>query len=242
MAIYFFSWLIVSGVASGGPLYFVFLTNWAIIAFNLYLVIAALSTTTKFLTVHVICRQRYSEAELDRVQNEDYSLKSPSGCCGYSDNKLTWYQMIHWFFFNVGNMQAFAILVLYWGILYRGGPVDGINANTHLVNGLVSIVDLWVSGLPVNFLHFIWIVMYAAIYCIFTGVYFVISGNSIYPVLDYENFTGSAIGLASGVTLVYLPLVHIIIFFLQSVIIFWLLRWCYSRKHAGKIPQGILKE
>ena len=217
---------------SDGPSYFTFLTNWAFIAYNLYLIIAALSTTTKFLTVHVIYRQCYGEAELDRVQNEDYSLKSPSGCCGYSDNKLTWYQMIHWFFFNIGNIQAFGILILYWGILYREGPVSGTSINTHLINGLISIVDLWVSGLPVNLLHLFWIMIYGAIYGIFTGVYFVISGASVYPVLDYEDGIGLAVGLVVGVTLVFLPLVHILIFYLQYLARFWIMRCYFSRKQG----------
>ncbi len=125
-------------------------------------------------------------------------------------------------------MLAFGVLVLYWSILYRGGLVDGINANTHLVNGLVSIVDLWVSGLPVNILHFIWIIIYGAIYGIFTGIYFVISGDIVYPVLDYENGIGLAVGLVVGVILVFFPLVHIMVFYLQYLIKFGLLH-CYFR-------------
>ncbi len=227
--------MVIAGVQTGGPIFFIYLTNWGLISFNIYLVIAALSTTTKFLTVHVICRQRYGEAELGRVQSDSYFLRSPSGCCGYGDNKLTWYQMIHWFFFNIGNMQAFGILILYWGILYRGGPVSPSSFHTHLINGLVSIVDLWVSGLPVNIFHFVWIMIYAVLYSIFTGIYFVISGRSVYTVLDYENDLVSAIGLVVGLILAFLPLVHIVVFYLQYVIRYLIIRQCFGRNRDAPL-------
>jgi len=91
--------------------------------------------------------------------------------------------------------MAFCVLLLYWSLLYRGGPVDGINANTHLTNGLIALVDLWVSGTPVQILHFIYLQAFGVAYAVFTGIYYVAGGTNIggqpyvYPVLDYENGT-----------------------------------------------------
>lgn len=226
MALYFLSWLIVSGVESGGPLYLIFLTNWAFITYNMYLIISALSTTTKFLTVHFIC----SREDDDFSRSSEFVIKKPAGCCGAMDNRLSWYQMVHWLFFTLGNELALVILILYWSLLYSGGPIDGISANTHLVNGLVAVVDFGVTGVPINLFHFVYLTAYGAIYGLFTGLYFVgTGGDVVYPsVLDYNNSIGFAVGVVVGVVLVGLPLIHIIVFYLLHLVKYWVLYYLFG--------------
>ncbi len=211
IAFYFLGWIIANWVVTTeGRRYFVILTNWAFITYNLYLIIAALSTTVSYLSTHFICKQ----AEDEFSREDDFVIKKLSGCCGYQDNKLSWYQMIHWLFFTIGNELAFVILLLYWILLYRGGPVDGINANTHIVNGFVAVVDFVVSGVPVNLLHFIYLMIYGSIYVIFTGIYFVFTNDIIYPVIDYENRRVTATVVDVCLAIIVFPLVHILFYFM----------------------------
>lgn len=224
LALYFLAWLIVSGVESSGPKYFVFLTNWAFITFNLYLIVAALSTTTKYLSVHFLC-----PAEEESFSREnDYSIEKPRGCCGYEDNSISWYQMIHWLLFTLSTDLAVGVMILYWALLHSGDDVSGINANTHLVNGLVALAEIWISGVPVNFIHFIYTIIFGVVYGIFTGVYFVISGALVYPtVLDYNDGVGLAVGAVLGVVFVLLPLMHTVVFYLQHLAKFWILYYIF---------------
>lgn len=225
LAIYFFSWLIVSGVDSNGPKYFIFLTNWSFLAFNAYLIVAAFSSTTKYL--FSMC----PFGEHSFTKDEDFSIKKPQGCCGYEDNTLSWYQMIHWLLFTLGTDLALGVLVLYWALLYDGSSVSGVNANTHLLNGLVAVIELWVSGVPINILHFIYTVIFAAVYSLFTGIYFAPSGAIVYSgVLDYGTNLGGAVGAVVGVVLVFLPFVHIVIFFMQYFLKFWILYYVFGRR------------
>lgn len=128
--------------------------------------------------------------------------------------------------------MAFLISVLYWTFLYRGQVVTGVTVNIHLINGVMSLVDLWVSGTPVNTLHVIYPMILGAIYCILSGIYFGISGDIIYEkVLDYENNPGRAIAASIAVIFVVLPIIHIGIFYLQYVAKFWILHYIFGRQH-----------
>ena len=221
----------MTGVKSTGPRYFIFLTNWSFLVFNLHLIVAAVSTTAKYLLVHFL---RPTESVLSK--SEDFEIKKPSGCCGYNDNSIAWYQMIQWLLFNLAGTLAFAVMILYWALLYDSGDtVDGINANTHLVNGLVALVEIWVTGIPVNFLHLIYSVIFGVVYCVFTGIYFAATSEAVYPgVIDYGRNLGLAVGIQVGVVLGFLPLVHILVFYLQYLARFWILYAIFFKREQAK--------
>ena len=214
LVLYFFSWLLVSGISAGTATYFIFLTNWIFITFNMYLIIAALAVTTKFISVHLFC----PPAEEEFSHKYEVKTKPLSGCCGYSDNKINWYQMIQWFFSLFGIELSLLVFFLYFILLYDGRTINGINANTHLVNGIFALIDFWVSGIPINTLHVIYPMVFGAVYCVFTGIYFVASNElSVYPILDYGNNLGRAVGLSVAIVLIVFPIFHLIIFYLQHL-------------------------
>ena len=207
-----------------GPEYLIFLSNWAFITYNLYLFISAISTTASYLSTYLSSRD-----ERDFSREDEFAIKKPSGCCGYADNKISWYQMIHWLFFTIGNEMAFIIMILYWTLLYDGESVDGINANTHLVNGLIAFLDFWISGVPVNLLHIIYLVTYGAVYTVMTGIYFAASNESVYPVLDYDEEAGPAVGLIFATIFLILPILHSFFFFMYLGKV-WMMYCCFGRK------------
>ena len=220
---------------SEGPRYLIFLTNLGFITLNIYFITAAMSTTTKYLTVHLVRPLEQSIFE----RTDDYNIMQPSGCCGYGNNMITWYQVVHWILHVISIDLAFNIMILYWSLLYRGGSVDGVNINVHLLNGIVALIDLWVSGVPVNLLHLVYGMIIGVIYSLFTVIYFVISDDIVYTVLDYESELGSAIGTLFGVVFIFSPIVHILTF-LQHLAKFCLLH-CFFYKDQEQ-PEEQLEE
>lgn len=229
LSIYFLFWIVTGGEHSGSPKILRYLTHWAFIAFNSYLFVAALSSTLKHLSMHA-SEEREEERKLFIVS------KKPAGCCGYDHNELTWYQMIQWFLFIIGNEGAFIIMILYCSFVLRGQNLTPFSINHHIINGIISIIDFWVTGVPANLLHFIYPIICGVIYVTFSGIYFTISGDIIYSVLDYDSRPGAAVGLSLAVILLFLPFVHFIIF-LQYVIKCWLLFYCtrFKQKHTGRV-------
>ena len=124
--------------------------------FNAYLILASLSLSVKLLTVYFISK----EVEGNFARNFEFKTKRPAGCCGYSDNNISWYQMFHWLFFILGNELAVVVSLLYWVLLYSGGNVDGVNANTNLLNGLFALIDVWVCNIPIHTYHVIYVSMF----------------------------------------------------------------------------------
>ena len=221
----------------------IYLTVWALIVWVAYLFFAAVSATFRFFQVHLFCRGRV-DFELSLEDKE--LIQKPQGCCGIQTDHITWYQKIHWLLFNIGTEMAFTVLVLYWSILYRGGEIDGVNANAHLTNGIIGLVDVWVSGTPIQILHFIYIQAFGVLYSVFSGIYFVANGTDIvgnpyiYSVLDYGNNTALAVGLDVGVVVLVLPAVHLF-WYLQYAIRFWLVRLIY-RKHQNQQQVQLTEE
>lgn len=234
MSAYFFSWLVYSGVA-GGPRYFIFLTNWCYITWNVYLLVAALSATIKVISVY--CCAKYTDtttASLLETPKPYIDIDEPVGCCGREGDNTSWYQKVQWACYYVGVHMAAVVAVLYWGLLYRGGPVDGINANTHLVNSLIALVDILISGVPVRLLHFIYPVIFSIAYATFTGIYFAAGGTNpngdpyIYGVIDYGSTPGPAAGYIIVIVVVVIPLIHLLLFGVYSVR-FWITYHIWKR-------------
>ncbi len=234
IAFYFLGWLITAGVRTADARWFIYLTNWSIVGFNIYLILAALSVTTKFVSVHI-----FKTADVEESRSTQYNFDKPIGCCGYGNNRLSWYQMIHWASFSVFGEIALAILILFWSILYSGGPVGAVSIHHHLVNGVLIVVDLLFFGVPVSLLHVIYPVSFAATYSSFNVIYWGANGTNpfngeryVYSVLDYSLNPTLAVILVVAVTLLFMPFVHLI-FYSLYLARFWLVYAIYGRSHVS---------
>lgn len=243
MAVYFFAWLFPSGLyGDGGPKFFIFLTNWSYLMWNSYLIISALSVTFKISTIYCCkYRKRNAQSLLD-TPTPYIDIDRPVGCCGRENDTTSWYQKVQWLFFYLGAETAVLVSVLYWTLLYSGGPVDGVNANTHLVNGIFALIDVLFSGIPVRILHFIYPAAFAGVYVTFTGIYFAAGGTNpngepyIYSVIDYENSPGSATGWVLAVGLIFIPLFNMLFFGLYTAR-FWLTYCLWARKESEQTSE-----
>ena len=244
---YFSGWLVPSGLypANGGVKFFIFLTNWSFLAFILHLIVSALSSTTKAISVYC-CNKSDKDTQtlLEKRSLLMYiDIDKPVGCCGcqLQSDETTWYQKIHWVLFYVGIETALIVSILYFSLIYEGGEIDGVNANTHLINAIVALIDIFISGIPVRVLHFYTTLSFSATYIVFTGIYHAAGGTNvqddsfIYSVIDYGNNPGSALGWALGVTFGIVPLCHLAVYGLYSIR-FWLTYYLWKRLEPQSQP------
>ena len=161
------------------------------------------------------------------------SRTQSGNCCACDTDETTLCDKLSWLLFIIGAEPAVLVTLLYW-ILLRGGDLSsGGNLNTHLINGIVAILDLWIIGIPIHIFHVFYTFLFASTYAAFTGVYFAANGtglepgeNYIYPVLDYESNPGLAAGLILATAFVALPAIH------GLFIVQYLLRnWVTARIH-----------
>ena len=239
----YFGGHLLAGAFSSGPQFLIYLTNWSALLLNVHFLYSALLVTVEYFKAYVCCRRHYSDLHFERDADE-FEIVKPKGCFSSEYNKLRWYHMIQWVLFNVANQAALCVVLLYWSLLFRGGEVGLYGGHYHLGNGLIAIVDVTVSGLPVRLLHFYMIQVYGIIYTLFTGIYYVAGGagnngttSIIYPVLDYARNPGSAAGLCIGV-IILLPLLHLAVYALY-IGRYWLVYLLYGqqRPRASRVPQ-----
>ena len=230
VALYFLGWFIAKWPLSTEiPSSLFHLTTWGFTSYNMYLLIAAVSTTVSY---YFTCKRD----ERDFSREDDFAIKKPSGYSGYAENKIRWYQMIHWLFFTIGSELAIVIMILYWSLLYRPGhTLDGFTLHVHLINGLVALLDLWVSGIPVNFLHGIYLMIFLSVYVVIDGIYYSITGDAAYYVLDYHRKLGISIGVVILTLFVIVPILHTIVYCMHLGKVWILYRFFRRRQPIDNI-------
>ena len=229
LLLYFLSWLLVltiqAGISGVGSKFFIYLTNWGFIVWNAYLFAAVASTTLNFyrtFSVSTDVAKHDSELSLHSTNNEYCN-------CGRSGN-ITWKEKIQWALFTISTEFAVSISILFW--IYFS-EVNLYSLHVHMINGIVAILDLWITGIPIRLLHVAYVLLFGAIYIAFTGLYYIFNGTNIcgnhfiYPMLDYGSNLG-AVGLLIGYTLGYLTIVHLF-FFIQYLARHWI-TWYIHRK------------
>ena len=155
--------------------------------------------------------------------------------------------MVQWVLFMIGIELAVAITLLYWPLLYnpeRG--ISGVNFNTHGSQGIIAVIELLFSGVPVRFYHFFYVQIFAAVYAIFSGIYDIAGGTNvfgspyIYSILDYHGNPGLAVGLVFGVILIFLPIVHFL-FYLVYIVRYWIIYLIYGKRSSSS-EHTVLKD
>ncbi|XP_077996020.1 protein rolling stone-like [Glandiceps talaboti] len=180
LGLYFLGWLLYSMTASiinNGGAYFLYLTNWGFMTLTLYLVTAS-STTLYF---HIRTR------------------KTETGLASWSKpNSTPWYFMLSWLLFNLSAIVAPIITLIYWVSLYEGAGLEVGDFHVHAVNFIAVVLEVVIAGMPVRYVHVIYPAIYGITYLSHSLIYWGISGNAIYPILDYSENPGIATATAFG--------------------------------------------
>lgn len=200
----------------------IYLTNWGFMMWVSYLISAAVGATINFIRA-LVCNdvlyfpRGYSpthrqRTESDNEEDEDEDEQSTSNCCRKSPDSTNICDKLTWFLFLVGGEVAFMIPVLFWSFLYNeDSATSPLSINVHLVNGIVALMDLWVSGVPIFLLQFVYLQAFAWTYVAFTGIYYELANKTvIYPPLDYQKDPALAASLSVGMAMVGTVVVHLI--------------------------------
>ncbi|CAH1244010.1 Hypp7197 [Branchiostoma lanceolatum] len=158
-----------------------------------------------------------------------------------SHDRLPWYYKCYWILYNTTFAVGFYVTVAFWTLL-RGvnDTYSAYSILTHGVNCVVILIDILVSDLPCRLLHFIYPSSFALGYILFTVIYWAAGGTDlinrpwIYPVLDYGENPGLAVGIGVGSTLLAAPLCHGIVFGLALARDTMLMKFAHKRH----LPDG----
>ena len=212
-----------------------------------YLIVAALSSSMKLITS--LC---HTQSEKDKSTNQqDTEINSENDI--YADwrtDNIAWYQKIHWISFNIAITFEIAVMILFWALLYNpadptfsGRVSHGVNFNTHLTPAIVGLIDIFLSGIVMNIYHAYMPLLIAAVYVIFTGIYYAAGGTNsvdqsyIYRIIDYGSSPSIATGTVIGCALVYIPGIYLLLYFLSLP-----RRWLSSRFRRWAYKENILDD
>ena len=224
VAFYFLVWLLAIYINFSSPKVFILLTHWSFIALNLYFLSALAGTAVNFFLVYVHPRKKRVESPPDTEEEEDNRR-----CCRLTtwQDQATVCDKVTWALFIIAVESAFMVALLFW--IFISGAVElspAVNAHVHILNGVFALVEVWITGLPIHLLHFLYPLLFSVSYGVFTGVYYAVNGTGptgesyIYPVLDYDSQPGAAIGTLS-VALVACLMIHLL-FHCQHLFRHWL--------------------
>lgn len=223
ISLYFFAWLVPVGIddANGGPKFFIYLTNWGYLFFNLYLLVSAISVTLQFIIHYLYNTENLSRSDLyqRRVSlHGKYQVIRILLGADYT-YEVVWYQKVQWLLIGIGLELAIAVSILYWTVVYSSSHrLSGENFNVHLVNGIVALFDICFSGIIIRLLHVVYPFLLGATYVIFSGIYYAAGGTNaqnekyIYSAIDYGDKLGQALLYVFLTALVFIPLLHIVIY------------------------------
>ena len=162
------------------------------------------------------------QRELANRQQDDFSLPDNSQShFEYHSLRIqqAWYHKVLWVLYSIAVDNSPVVTVIYWTLLFTGGKLELPDITFHLLNSVLMVTETCLSAIPVRFFHVIYAWAYAAIYLIFTIVYWQcggtdISGNKyIYPILDYDHGDPKEIVLiVVGYGLIGLPVAQFLIF------------------------------
>ncbi|GFN88949.1 protein rolling stone-like [Plakobranchus ocellatus] len=161
----------------------------------------------------------------DNNHNEDAENETKK-----SSQPLAWYFVVSWILSDIITPAAFVVSIVFFGALYRGGPLDVYNINTHALNSVFVSIDHLVCARPIKLLHIIAPLAFNAIYIVFNLVYWTFDRveHVIYPgVIDW-NEPGLSLRSIALMSFILFPLVMIFWFLLYRLKL-WLSFKLYDR-------------
>lgn len=212
---YNLGWLIYNIYLFGGKL-FIFLTNWTFTILVIYFIVA---TTLSSIAL-------YNDLKNTRVSTNRetpvVAIEMGSGDEGEASNEnareqdaLRWEHKLLWFLHIIAASAGLWITVGYWTVLIEDDVIDANNITKHALNSVFMVIDTAVSSIPMRFLHWLYALLYIAVYLLFSVIYWQLGGTNnrgrpyIYKALDYNDFQLRTGGLLVGFMFVVLPLLHL---------------------------------
>ncbi|XP_059616897.1 protein rolling stone-like [Phlebotomus argentipes] len=194
-----------NATASDWGFYFIYLTNWGIVA-------CMVTTTMGAILVSLwhFHPQFSARVEVEGVVPTAFK--------------------VYWALHNSTLVMSIIITIIYWSILFDAEIhiADATNVMTHATNSVFMFLDILIVAYPVRIYHAVHSLIFGLIYVIFSVIYFAAGGTTksgatyIYSVLDW-NDPGSAMITVVGVCALGI-IIHTILY-----LIYLLRTWIFRR-------------
>nr|XP_039259789.1 protein rolling stone-like [Styela clava] len=179
--------------------YYAYLSNWGewtlVAHFFLHLVVS----------IYGLTRDAY------------FGRSEPDCCMGNKCNKdeLRWFHHLTWVTGSASTGAQYIITILYWSFLTDNKVTsNAVNIHQHVMNSVLVTIDLFISRVPVRFLHFVYVSLYGITYVLITLILHGANDKSEFyaGILDWKSEPGVSTGVVFAVILVGAPAVHAVSF------------------------------
>ncbi|GFN88950.1 protein rolling stone [Plakobranchus ocellatus] len=169
------------------------------------------------------------EEEEKPLCNSQYQDAEANFGIGKKAQPLAWYFKISWILSDIVTPSAPIVSIVYFGAIYRGGPLGVSSVNVHILNFVFVLIDQLVCARPVKLLHIVTPVAFSAIYTVFNLVYW------LFDRVEHVLYRGVIDWNDPGLSLRSIAFMSFIL--LSLVIIFWFLLyrlklWLFSKLYG----------
>ncbi|XP_019620581.1 PREDICTED: protein rolling stone-like [Branchiostoma belcheri] len=182
----------------------VYLNNWCFSVLTLHTVVAMA------VSAAVYCRSDYTEFSAEATRDENVA-----------PNSLNWYHKVHWVLHSTSITMAFLVTTLYWAFDKR--ELVATSINEHILNSVLALLDLFVSGTPVRVFHMVYPVAFAMAYSAFYVIYWAAGGTGksgeivLYKLWDFEGNLKMAVVYMVLMVFVATPFFHLLTYGLHRL-------------------------
>ncbi|XP_066248383.1 protein rolling stone-like [Euwallacea similis] len=198
--IFFVSWIFtyLKEPPAGKPRWPIYLTNWGFTFCLIQSLLSSLMVVGSLLGDRLASKNSFKEKALKL-------------CRAY------------WITNVIASPVAFTISIIYWSLIFKAESANftAMNFIVHGLNSIVVLLDLCVVCHPVKIFHFIYPLLLALCYTIFSITFYVAGGTTktgsryIYPILKWDQ-PGRTTGVCAGV-MVLMIVLHLFTFLLYKL-------------------------
>jgi hypothetical protein len=200
----------------------VWLTNWSYLLLTCHEIYAAAVVLIHSTdgTTGCCCRELEDGAGKGDSDDQSGTITRVAGGRKHDVDPVPCYMKLEWLLFATLAPAALTVT-----INNLRPPMTGIKSikgfNNHFMNSVVVLLDFCISGIPVRLFHFVYSVIYFAIYFLFSYIFWSFDHNSnvLYDNMDWDDpqntmFSCVKMGLVTPLV------VHIVFFFMYRLKLF----------------------
>lgn len=149
-----------------------------------------------------------------------FAMSISVATCGLKDSNfplrgsLRWWHKISWMVRDVSIVSSYLVTIMFYSAGVHSRTSLASSIHRHAISSCIHTVDLFVSKLPVRFLHFCYSSLYFSIYAAFTLIlhWSGVISRLYDKMVDWEMVPGVSIVVFISVVLIISPMLHSLVF------------------------------